>query len=305
MHPAGVSHLKWDTLSLGGFPLLEHPEQLRHRIKELVNHTLLQRDDGVVGDGDVLGAHLCAALGDVAVADAVFVFEVGDPVFGVEGVHFEGRGVDEEAGADELIVFVVVAEDVADILAEEALDALAELLDAVHVGLVHAPGAVGGVGLAGLEGLNAFLDVVVPGDVGDEVLDEGEGLHGLDNDGHVGGELIHPRHAHEAGLAVDFGGAGAALAGLAVPAAGEVLGLLGLDLVDDVEDDHAGGDGGGVVLEPARVAGFCAAPDAEELAAGAGFGGLGCGEGLVWEPFGGVWDGEGFVGGFGGHGEGS
>jgi len=39
-------------------------------------------------------------------------------------VHLQRRRVDEEARADELLMLVVVAEDVADVLAQEALDAL-------------------------------------------------------------------------------------------------------------------------------------------------------------------------------------
>ena len=51
------------------------------------------------------------------------------------------------------------------------------------------------------------------------------------------------------GHAVDFRRAGAALAGLAIPAAGEVVGLRRLDLVDGVEHDHAFGDFRGVIHE--------------------------------------------------------
>ena len=69
-------------------------------------------------------------------------------VLGVERVHLERGRVDQEARADELVVHVVVAQDVADVLAQEALDALAELLHAVDVLLRHAPGAVGRVGRA-------------------------------------------------------------------------------------------------------------------------------------------------------------
>src|SRR5262249_16072847 len=66
---------------------------------------------------------------------------------------------------------------------------------------------------------------------------------------------------HEPRLAVDLGGARAALAGLAVPAHGEVVGLVGLHPVHRVEHDHALGDGRDVVLElPARPV---AAPDAQ------------------------------------------
>src|SRR2546425_8117403 len=54
----------------------------------------------------------------------------------------------------------------------------------------------------------------------------------------------HPRHAQEARLAVDLGGAGAALPRFAVPADREVGCLLGLDGVHGVEDHPplAGGD---------------------------------------------------------------
>ena len=48
-------------------------------------------------------------------------------------MHLERGGVDEEARADELVVLVVIAQDVADVLAQEALDALAEFLHAIDV----------------------------------------------------------------------------------------------------------------------------------------------------------------------------
>ena len=97
-------------------------------------------------------------------------FSSRDAVLGVERVHLERRRVHEEARADELVVLVVVAQHVADVLAEEALDALAEFLHAIDVGLLHPPRAVGRVGLARLERLDALLDLEVPRDVGDEIL---------------------------------------------------------------------------------------------------------------------------------------
>ena len=84
--------------------------------------------------------------------------QIGQAVFGVERVHFQRGGVDEEARADEFLVLVMVAQDVADVLAEEAFDALAEFLHAIDVFLRHAPGAVGRVGLARLEFLDLLLD---------------------------------------------------------------------------------------------------------------------------------------------------
>ena len=55
-------------------------------------------------------------------------------------------------GPAKLVLRVVVAQHVADVLAEEALDALAELLHAVDVVLLHAPGAVRASGGCGLKG---------------------------------------------------------------------------------------------------------------------------------------------------------
>ena len=49
-------------------PLFEDPEQSGQRIVVAIDDAFLQRNDGVVGDVNVLRAHARAALGDVAVA---------------------------------------------------------------------------------------------------------------------------------------------------------------------------------------------------------------------------------------------
>jgi hypothetical protein len=132
-------------------------------------------------------------------------------------------GVDEEARSDEFFEFAMVAQHVADVLAQETLDALAEFLHAIDVLLLHAPGAVGGVGLARLELADLLLDFEIPGDVGHQIANSGKALHRLDGSrACVEIERVEPRHAHQLGHAVDLGGAGAALAGFAVPAHGQV-----------------------------------------------------------------------------------
>src|SRR6187549_1867440 len=107
----------------------EESEELRQRVVEAVDDALLEGDDRVVRDRDVLGADLGAALGDVAVADAHPVLDEREAVLDVERVHLEARDAHEEARARELGLLRVVAEDVAHVLAQEALDALPELLD--------------------------------------------------------------------------------------------------------------------------------------------------------------------------------
>ncbi len=59
-------------------------------------------------------------------------------------MHVELGVADEEPGPGEVrLVVLVVADHVAGVLAQPALDALAELLGALHVGLVHGKGAFG------------------------------------------------------------------------------------------------------------------------------------------------------------------
>src|SRR5581483_374772 len=62
----------------------EDAQQALHRIIVPVDDALLERNDRVVGDGDALGTNLGAALGDVAVADAVALLQIRGAVLDVE-----------------------------------------------------------------------------------------------------------------------------------------------------------------------------------------------------------------------------
>ena len=53
----------------GCFPGVALADQPRQRIIELIDYALLQRNNGIVGDGDAFRANFGAAFGDVAVAD--------------------------------------------------------------------------------------------------------------------------------------------------------------------------------------------------------------------------------------------
>ena len=101
-----------------------------HRVVLAVHRALLQRDQRVVGDLDVLGAHLGAALGDVAEAQPVFVLRLlGTTVQRVQRMHVEfGLTHQIPRAGERLLVLFVITHHVAGVLAQEALDALAELL---------------------------------------------------------------------------------------------------------------------------------------------------------------------------------
>src|SRR5262249_25736240 len=115
--------------------LRAEPDQ---RVVLAPGHALLHRDDRVVGDLAVLAAALGAARGDVAVPQAEVVLGDVAPVGLVGRVHLQLRDAHEEPGAGEgLLVLRVVTDHVAGVLAQEALNALAELLRAVHILLLH------------------------------------------------------------------------------------------------------------------------------------------------------------------------
>ena len=222
--PDAVRPLMPDPRETRGLLGPEHTEQARERIVQTIDDALLQGDDRVVGDRDLFRADVGATLGDVAVTDTEGVREVLGTILGVERIHLQRGGVDEVPRADEFVVQPMVAQDVTDVLAKEALDALPELLNPLGVRLRHPPRAVLGVGRARLERLDPFLDVVVPRDVGDEVADRRECLDRLYRHRLVEIEAAEARHAHQFGVAVDLGRAATALARLAVPSDRQIVG---------------------------------------------------------------------------------
>ena len=92
-------------------------------------------------------------------------------VFGVQRVHLQRGGINQKARADEFFVLVMVAQYMADILAEKTFDALAEFLHAVNVLLRHAPGAVRRVRLARIEFLDLLFDPEIPRNIRRQIAD--------------------------------------------------------------------------------------------------------------------------------------
>src|SRR3954470_21850911 len=122
----------------GGSPFAA-AEDAAERVVAAVDDALLERDDRVVGDVDALGADLGAALRDVAQPQAALVHHRVQPVERVQRMHLQARDADEEARPEVAVVHPVIAQDVADVLAQEALDALAELAHPVDVLLADRP----------------------------------------------------------------------------------------------------------------------------------------------------------------------
>jgi hypothetical protein len=84
------------------------------------------------------------------------------PVLRIQRMHLQRRNMHQKTRADEFVVLLVIAKHVADVLAQEALDALPELLDAIHIGLRHSPGSVWSIGNARLELRDPLLHREIP-----------------------------------------------------------------------------------------------------------------------------------------------
>src|ERR1035437_9844478 len=116
-----------------------HTTHPAHRVPVLVRLALLERDDRVVGDVDVFRAQLGAALGDVATPEPTLGARLLGAIEDVLGMHLQPRDTHEEPRSIELVRQPMGAVDVAHILAQVALDALAELVEPVDVRLLDAP----------------------------------------------------------------------------------------------------------------------------------------------------------------------
>src|SRR5262245_23598112 len=114
----------------------QHSKYLRDRVVQLIDDALFEGNDGVVGDGDAFWTDLRAAFRNVAEADAVCGLQIVCAPFDVERIHLERGGVDHVARSDELVEHMMVAQYVADVLTQKALDALAEFLNALRVHLL-------------------------------------------------------------------------------------------------------------------------------------------------------------------------
>ena len=98
------------------------------------------------------------------------------------------------------------------------------LLAPLHVDLLHPdlPAFTSSSVFARGERRYPLGHLVVVGDVGDQVPEDGEGPHGRDGDRLAGRQGVHPGHAHQGRAPVDLRRTGAAFSRLAVPPAGQV-----------------------------------------------------------------------------------
>src|SRR5260370_10365298 len=195
------SYVMAPPLQLGFSGAADLADKHEQRIIVFIHHPLLERDDGVVGDMDIFGAYLSAALGDVAETDAQFLLQHLCPRDAVQRMHVKRSRTDEEARSAKLLLFAVLAQNMADVLAEKALNALAKLLHAVHIPLVHLPFDA----RLRLEWRDLLIHFKIPRDVSHQILDDGECFHRKDGDGLIQRKGVHARLAGEPRTSIDLG----------------------------------------------------------------------------------------------------
>ena len=155
----------------------------------------------------------------------------------------------------------VVAQNVANILAKETLDAFPEFLHSIDVFLRHSPGPIRGVGRARLESLDFLFHQEIPRNVRDQILHQRECFYRLDRDRFVERQVAQTGHAHEFRHSVHFRGTGTAFPGLAIPSTSQVVRLFRLNIVHGIEHNHALGYVGRVIVKLSAVC--IAAPNLE------------------------------------------
>src|SRR5262249_15279596 len=219
------------------------------RIVELINNALFQGNYRIVRDVYIFGANFGTAFGYVAKANARLIFHEGGAVHGIELVHLQPGKTHEKARTHKGVLAIVITQNVANVLAEEALDTLAKFLDGLDIFLVDDPLRIR---LRGKRH-DSFVDLEVPGDICHQVLDHRKRLDRLDSDLFVVAKAIHAGLAHERRTPVDLGTARATLSRLAVPAHGQIRLLMALNVVNGIEHNHSLFDRHLIGLELAAV----------------------------------------------------
>jgi len=100
-------------------------------------------------------------------------------------MHFECSRIDKEARTDKFLVLVVFSQNVAHVLAEKALNALAKSLTALDVNLLDAPCTVGGIRREGFELLDRFLGPEIPRNIRDKIANDWKRVHWLHDYRHI------------------------------------------------------------------------------------------------------------------------
>ncbi len=151
----------------------------------------------------MLRANLGTAFGNIAVTYTGLFSQKFFSVLGVKRVHFELRYFYQHTRTEEFILFIVVSENMAHVLAQVTFDAFPKFLASFHVLLIHCPFGI----FCGREGRYFLSGLIVPGNIRHEVLDYWEGFYRIDGYGLIERQAVHTGFTCKCGHAVHLGAA--------------------------------------------------------------------------------------------------
>src|SRR5271155_2855451 len=164
-------------------------------------------------------------------------------------MHLQARNANEKPRPAKMFLLSVIAQHVTHVLTQEALDAFAEFLHAVHVALLHLPLHV----RPGRKRRNLGVNLVVPAHIGDQILDHRKRLQRVHGNGLVQRQRVHARLARQPRPPVHFRRARATFRSFAIPPHRQVRRLMRLNRVQRVQHDHAGSERHFIIHRPAPV----------------------------------------------------
>src|ERR1700722_11834511 len=103
------------------------PHKHQQRIIVLIHHPLLQRNNGVIGDVNILRTHLRAALRNVAESQPQLLLQYARPRNSVKRMHLQRSRTHKETRPSKLLLFAMLPQNMTHILTKKALNALAKL----------------------------------------------------------------------------------------------------------------------------------------------------------------------------------
>src|SRR6476659_9043871 len=228
----------------------ENPEQSFQGIIESVHDSFFKRNNGVVCNGNIFGANLRTAFGDITITNPIHFFQILQTVFHIKRVHFKCSGINEESRTDEFIMKLVFTQHMTHVLAKEAFNTFTKFLDTVDIFLGHTPCPIRVIRFAGFKLLYLLLYSKIPGHISYQVFDQWKRLHRLQQHRFIQWQITEAGHAHQFRHPIDLSGTRATFPRLAIPPNSEVVCHLSLNTVYSVQYNHPFGNLNGIVFKP-------------------------------------------------------
>ena len=167
---------------------------VRNNLRVMPIFTLLEEKYGIpLTDAEY---SLEAAAASAQVAEALEVPE-GAPIFRIERMHFQRGHKHQESRTNKGVIFVVIAQHMADILTKKTFDTFPKFLNPIDICLRHPPGPIRRIRWPRIKLLDLLLYFEIPRNVSRQIANQRKRFHRLDRDRFFQRQFIQPRHTHQ------------------------------------------------------------------------------------------------------------